>query len=941
MAINVTFNGATIYKPGAYSQEIIDLGGGFPVGPTGLVAIFGEATSGPPGSKVPDLSTNVFSPDQLPAVQSLYGSGPIVDACTFLFAPGADGAIPGGAQQVYIYKTNESTQASLLLAGSYGTLLANAYGTGGNQLTYTNVAVPAQAAQTTSTASFNLTGAPFDTIVSGSPHLNDALAQEAQANALSAYTTLGTETATPIAAVLDGQTLTPGVYSTGAASLAGSGPATLTFNGAGVYVIQTASTLVTGAGGAATMTLTGGATAANIFWIVGSAATINSGVFADGPFQGNVLAETAITVTNGGIVNGSLVALTAAITFSAATTVHSQASSQLGAAGSFAALASSTITNTGSSFFYGNVGTSPGTSVTLGAGTIVAGAGLTMVLRLNGAPASLDNTFTLPSGVVTTALLQSALTTSGNWSMGLPAGITFTVTGTNVAAFLNIAQTGGSSPGYGINFDLVSGAFPAAVNIALGLYTAETENMTVITIRNNIANTSESSTLGGTIVLELGRTGGGSVAPVVTVNATNMLLINNSAIEYTIPLAGFPSLNSLVQFINGTTGGNWTAALPTTLVGQLPTSALDQVTAVGANGANAAQIKDDAYVTGLFFAQSANVSMLNQVLVGLPSPQILTFLTGGTLGGTLTADIVNALTAFQSIRVNSVIPLFSRDASADIADGLTDPSSDYTIDAIHQAVKTHCSLMATTKEKSERQGYLSLKDTYLNCKLESQNMADARLQLVIQDIRQVNAAGVIQWFQPWAGACLLAGARGGSPVGLPMTFKYFNMSGIRQTAQSMNTPEAQIVQDFNPGTQYDDAIQNGLTFWEKPQTGGFRLVLDNTTYGADANWVYNRANVLYAADVLAFDFRSQLENIFVGIKNTVSAASVKSTCDSILTGYLAQGITVSTSDAGNGYKQLVVQIVGNTINISVTVKLVEGIDFVLATITLQRATASA
>src|ERR1035437_4655742 len=136
MAINVTFNGATIYKPGAYSKELIDLGGGFPVGPTGLVAIFGEAVSGPPGSQVPDLSANKFTPDQLPAIRSLYGSGPIVDACSFLFAPGADGAIPGGAQQVYIYKTNESTQASLALANSYGTLQAIAYGQSGNQLTY-------------------------------------------------------------------------------------------------------------------------------------------------------------------------------------------------------------------------------------------------------------------------------------------------------------------------------------------------------------------------------------------------------------------------------------------------------------------------------------------------------------------------------------------------------------------------------------------------------------------------------------------------------------------------------------------------------------------------------------------------------------------------------------------------------------------------------------
>ncbi len=553
MAINVTFNGATIYKPGAYSEEIIDVSGGFPVGPTGLVAIFGEATSGPPGSTISDITNSAYAPDQLPAIQALYGSGPIVDACSFLFAPGADGAIPGGAQTVYIYKTNNSTLASLVMSNNFGTLTAQKYGTSGNLITYQDVAVPAQAAQTTSTASFNLTGAPFDTIVSGSPHLNDALAQEAQTNALSAYTTFEGETATPISAVLDGQTLTPGVYSTGAASLAASGNGTLTFNGAGVYVIQTASTLVTGAGGIPTMTLTGGATAANIFWVVGSSATINSGL--SGTFQGNVLAQASITDTLGGTVNGSLVALTGAVTFSAATTVHAQASSQLGAAGSFAALADSTITNTGASFFYGNVGTSPGTSVTLGGGTIVAGAGLTMVLRLNGAASSLDNTFTLPSGVVTTALLQSALTSSGNWSLGLPSGITFTVSGTNTAAYLNIAQTAGSSPGYGMNFDLVSGAFPAAVDIALGLYTAETEDMSVITINNTGTLTTESGTVGGTIVLEIGRTGGGNVGPVVTINATNLLLINNSVIEYTIPLANFTSVYTLQQYINGSTAG--------------------------------------------------------------------------------------------------------------------------------------------------------------------------------------------------------------------------------------------------------------------------------------------------------------------------------------------------------------------------------------------------
>ncbi|CAN5950521.1 unnamed protein product [Sphagnum jensenii] len=495
------------------------------------------------------------------------------------------------------------------------------------------------------------------------------------------------------------------------------------------------------------------------------------------------------------------------------------------------------------------------------------------------------------------------------------------------------------------------------VYIASGLYVSESEDMAVITVNNSGTLTSESGAVGGTIVFQAGRIGSGSspnVAPVITINANSLLLINNSVVEYTIPLANYNSIGSLVSFINGNTKGLWSAAPASTLTGQLSPSVMDQVSNLGANGASGilpAQVKNDANAVQTFFSQSAQVSLHGPYYetnplslpkpTGLPDPQGPINLSGGVLGGTMSADIAEALLAIQAVHVNSVVPLFSRDASADIIDGLTDPNSNYTIDAIHQGVKTFLSLQATIKAKSECQGYLSLKDTYANCKLESTNLADSRIQLCIQDIRQIDAAGNINWFEPWAGSCLLAGARGGSPIGLPMTFKYFNCSGIRQTAQPMTTPEALIVNDFNPQTQYDDAIANGITFWEKPLTGGYRLVVDNTTYGADGNWVYNRANVQYAADVLAYDFRSQLENIYIGVKNTVSASEVKTTCDSILSSYLAQGITVSTSDAPSGYKQLVVQIVGNTINISVTVKLVEGIDFILATITLQRASSSA
>ncbi len=166
--------------------------------------------------------------------------------------------------------------------------------------------------------------------VIGTIHNDDATAITAQADALTAFNAmqiLGLAGTTIAGAALDGQTLTPGAYqfSSGAATLATSGPGTLTFNGAGVYIIYTASTLTTGAGGLPTMTLSGGATAANIFFVVGSSATINVGT--PGVFQGNIIAQASVTDTTGGTVNGSLIALTAAVTLSAASIVNAQSSS--------------------------------------------------------------------------------------------------------------------------------------------------------------------------------------------------------------------------------------------------------------------------------------------------------------------------------------------------------------------------------------------------------------------------------------------------------------------------------------------------------------------------------------------------------------------------------------------------------------------------------------
>lgn len=220
-------------------------------------------------------------------------------------------------------KTNAALSANAPSPGSFAVLGASAVSnTGSSVLTGDLGIYPGT----------SITGFPPGTF-SGSEHVADQAAHDAQTAAQASFTakqTLGLA-GTTIPSELGGQTLTPGAYqfASGSAGLSlTSGHSTLTFNGAGTYIIYTASTLLTGASGSTdfpVMVLSGGATAANIYWIVGSSATINQAVASAGAiFQGNVIAQASITDTQGGTVNGQLVALTGAVTLSAATNVVDQ-----------------------------------------------------------------------------------------------------------------------------------------------------------------------------------------------------------------------------------------------------------------------------------------------------------------------------------------------------------------------------------------------------------------------------------------------------------------------------------------------------------------------------------------------------------------------------------------------------------------------------------------
>ena len=135
-------------------------------------------------------------------------------------------------------------------------------------------------------------------------------AVQAKADLVTAYNDVAGQTpATPVAgSVLGGLTLDPGVYSGGALDLTG----TLTLDAQGdpaaVFVFQAASTLITAS--ASTVKLINGASACNVFWQVGSSATLGTTT----SFQGTILALTSMTLNTGATVNGRLLARNGAVT---------------------------------------------------------------------------------------------------------------------------------------------------------------------------------------------------------------------------------------------------------------------------------------------------------------------------------------------------------------------------------------------------------------------------------------------------------------------------------------------------------------------------------------------------------------------------------------------------------------------------------------------------
>lgn len=466
------------------------------------------------------------------------------------------------------------------------------------------------------------------------------------------------------------------------------------------------------------------------------------------------------------------------------------------------------------------------------------------------------------------------------------------------------------SRNYGSDENLIS------VKIEAGVIDASAR---IITIQKGTAKEVLSENKNETI-LTITYTGAELTAD-LTVTAS-ALVVSAGPDALNIPLAG-KSVQDLVDIIDNT--ANYSAVTTVKLANARQASDLDPVTtAVDLTGGPAMLKAAQKELLDIINAESSLVSATRVAGVqGQAAVLAKTFMAGGARGASTNSNFQTGFDALLAARCNIVVPLVSQDATALATLGETDAASTFTVDAINLQAVAHCILASNTENRSERNCYISRKDTFANMQDKARDINHERASMLFQSVEVVGADGDLKVVDPWGASCLLAGIQAGTPVGTPATFKLINVNSISHAS-------------YNPKTQVNLAIDAGLLPLEERDQGGFRVVVQNSTYSSDANFVFNRPSVLAASDTVAYNLRQQLEDIFCGNKaRTGTADAIRNTIIGIMTTFLNDELIVGDdTNEGLGWKDLTVTIDGNAALIDVTITPVQGIDFILATITL-------
>jgi len=489
--------------------------------------------------------------------------------------------------------------------------------------------------------------------------------------------------------------------------------------------------------------------------------------------------------------------------------------------------------------------------------------------------------------------------------------------------------------GYSKSFELVDSTLGdlAALGLIAGEYSSSQEPSVQVDIQRVDTNVNESFEAVAEVALEVGYEGTSGTSGTLDIsgNTLSTSVVGGTGGNLSIDMTQYTTIKDLADFINSQTGYSASSASGSS---QSPTSQLDEVSvgiASSTAGVKPAKVKKSASNFARVIGQSVVLDWTPISNSGLPEEiSTVNFLSGGLLGATLAADIANATLAIETIDVNFVVPLFSRNATQDISDGITDSASTYTISAVNALVKNHVLKMSTAKIKKHRSAIVSVWGNYSEARNEGSSAANARVSVAFQRATQVNSLGVITSYLPWYTACVAAG----------MQTAGFYKAIVNKLANVISFQDPVGFDSGSPG-DVEGALDAGLLFLEQ-DVAGSKWVSDQTSYGVDTNFVYNSIQAMYAVDLVSLDLSASFETAFVGKSLAdVDASTALSFLASKMDLYKKQKLITGSDDAPLAFRNAKVSINGPIMSISVEIKPSTTIYFIPISIEVSQVTNSA
>ena len=287
---------------------------------------------------------------------------------------------------------------------------------------------------------------------------------------------------------------------------------------------------------------------------------------------------------------------------------------------------------------------------------------------------------------------------------------------------------------------------------------------------------------------------------------------------------------------------------------------------------------------------------IHAIAESVTDPMSTTYsLTGGTSVLATLSNWTTALEGIESADIQIIVPWSGRDT-------------------YHREVKKHLRKAALAGRERNAWVGAAADETLDQLNTRAKGLNDRNIALVGQQVKLIDPLGNTVTREPIWLALMLACMQAGSPVATPLTRK---------------RPDVVDVLGLWDGNKdASEAIQKGISSLSFGPLG-WRVERSVTTYLTDANPIYSEVSANESVNASVRDLRAGLDG-FVGQANrSLTANRIKSIVESRLNRQVLDGVI-------KAFKDVVLEDLGDTLNVNYTVAAVEPINFIRITASVAR-----